>query len=231
MIKELVKKIVYGSQYSSESYIRYLKKIGVRIGEDCTVYVPQKTVIDEQNPFLIEIGNHVKITQGVTILTHGYDWSVLKGIYGDVLGSCGKVKVGNNVFIGMNSMILKDVTIGDNVIIGAGSVITSDIESNCVAVGNPCRKIMSIDDYHIKRINAQVKEAKQLVEEYRKVYKCDPDSDVLREFFWLFANGNDTIPASWDEVLKLCDNYKFTTSVFDENKKTFKNLEEFLKSI
>ncbi|MBS4884440.1 MAG: acyltransferase [Amedibacillus dolichus] len=231
MFKELAKKIVYGQKYDSESYIKYLRKIGVRIGNDCTIYVPRKTTIDEQNPFLIDIGNHVRITQGVTILTHGYDWSVLKGVYGDVLGSCGKVKIGNNVFIGMNSTILKGVTIGDNVIIGAGSLVTSNIENNCVAAGNPCKKIMTIDDYHKKRINAQVKEAKQLVEEYRKVYKCDPNSETLREFFWLFANGDDIIPSSWNDVLKLCENYSFTTSIFNKNEKNYENLEDFLKSI
>lgn len=231
MFKELLKKIIYGHKYNSESYIKYLRKIGVRIGKDCTIYVPQKTVIDEQNPFLIEIGDHVRITQGVTILTHGYDWSVLKGLYGDVLGSCGKVKIGNNVFIGMNTTILKGVTIGDNVIIGAGSVVTSDIDSNSVAVGNPCKKIMSIDDYHKKRINAQLKEAKQLVEEYRKVYKCDPNSEIMREFFWLFSNGNDCIPNSWNDVLALCDNYEFTSSIFEKNDKKYENIEDFLKSI
>ena len=36
------------------------------------------------------------------------------------------------------------VTIGDNVVTGAGSVVTKDIESNCVAVGNPCRVIKKI---------------------------------------------------------------------------------------
>ena len=40
-------------------------------------------------PWLIDIGNDVQITDGVTLLTHGYDWAVLKGVYGDILGSGG----------------------------------------------------------------------------------------------------------------------------------------------
>lgn len=231
MIKKIIKKIILGNKYDSESFIKYLKKLGVRIGEDCTIYVPQKTIIDVQKPFLVEIGNHVRITQGVTILTHGYDWSVLKGVYGDVLGSCGKVKIGNNVFIGMNTTILKGITIGDNVIIGAGSIVTSDIPSDCVAVGNPCRKIMNIDEYHKKRINAQYHEAKQLVEEYRKVYNCNPSDEVLREFFWLFTDSDNAIPDSWQEVLKLCDNFSFTQSVYKKHKKKFNSKEAFFESL
>lgn len=49
--------------------------------------------------------------------------------------------IGNNVWIGMNTVIMKGVTIGDNVIIGANSVVTKDIPSNFIAVGNPCKPI------------------------------------------------------------------------------------------
>lgn len=73
---------------------------------------------------MIDIGENVQITIGVKILTHGYDWSVLKGYYGKVLGSSGKVTIGNNCCIGMNTVILKGTSIGDNVIVGAGSVVT-----------------------------------------------------------------------------------------------------------
>ena len=69
-VKEVLKKIAYGKRYSSETYIDYLRRIGVKIGEDCTIYVPSKTLIDEQYPWVITIGNHVRITEGVKILTH-----------------------------------------------------------------------------------------------------------------------------------------------------------------
>ncbi len=47
------------------------------------------------------------------------------------------VKIGHNVWIGINSIILKGVTIGDNAIIGAGSVVTKDVPPNAIAAGNP----------------------------------------------------------------------------------------------
>ena len=48
-----------------------------------------------------------RITDRVKRLTHGYDWSVIKGKYGEILGSSGKVTIGNNVFIGTGTVILK----------------------------------------------------------------------------------------------------------------------------
>lgn len=42
-----------------------------------TIYAPTKTFIDEQYPWMISTGNHVRITECVKILAHNYLWSVL----------------------------------------------------------------------------------------------------------------------------------------------------------
>lgn len=55
------------------------------------------------------------------------------------LSSKGGIIIGNNVFMGENSVILSNVHIGDNVIIGAGTVVTKDVPSNCIVVGSPMR--------------------------------------------------------------------------------------------
>lgn len=55
--------------------------------------------------------------------------------------------IGDNVWIGMNSVVLPGITIGDNVIIGAGSIVTKDIPNNVIAVGNPCRIIKEKPPY------------------------------------------------------------------------------------
>lgn len=85
----------------------------------------------------------------------------------------GKIKIGNNVHIGINSIIMPGVTIGDNVIIGCGSVVTKNIPSNSVAVGVPARVIETIEEYYKKNKdkcvytkNLSSKEKKEYIENY-----------------------------------------------------------------
>ncbi len=88
------------------------------------------------------IGNNVLLGPRVCIYTAGHpidpDIRNLRLEYGK------KVIIGNDVWIGGNTIITPGVEIGNNVVIGAGSVVTKNIPSNVVAVGNPCRVIRSI---------------------------------------------------------------------------------------
>ena len=59
--------------------------MGVKIGERTVIFSPRETFIDEQYPWMVEIGNDVQITRGVIILTHSYDWSVVKKKYSKTL--------------------------------------------------------------------------------------------------------------------------------------------------
>ena len=229
MIKKIIKKIIYGNRVDSETYINYLRKIGCTIGENTTIYAPRNTIIDEQKPWLIEIGDNVKITDGVRILTHGYDWSVLKVKYGDVLGSAGKVKIGNNVFIGVNTTILKGVTISDNVIIGANSLVNKDCLNEGVYAGNPAKFIMNLDEYYEKRCNNQLKEATECGIEYYKKFKKWPDKRVFREFFWLFEN--QELNSTFQEAMTLEGNSKKSYETFNSKKRRFNGYDEFLDFI
>ena len=62
----------------------------------------------------------------------------------------GKIVIGNNVHIGMNTIIMPGITIGNNVVIGCGAVVTHDIPNNSVAVGVPARVIETYDAYLCK---------------------------------------------------------------------------------
>ena len=141
------------------------------------------------------------------------------------------MSIGNNVFIGMHSTILKGVHIGNNVIIGANSLVNKDIPDNCVAAGNPCRIIMGLDEYHEKRKAAQVEEASELVRLYRERYGKEPDEIALREFFWLFSSSSDKLPNEWEQVNNLCGNIQKTKEVFLKHYKTYESLDTFLESI
>ena len=125
----------------------------------------------------------------------------------------------------------KGVHIGNNVIIGANSLVNKDIPDNCVAAGNPCKVIMGLEEYHEKRKASQVAEAKELVQLYRERYGRDPDEKALHEFFWLFTDGHDELPECWESMMKLGGNYEYTKEQFKKNNKKFKNMDEFLKQI
>ncbi len=230
-MKNIIKKIIFSHKSDSDSYIKYLRKKGFRIGNDVSIYSPVFTNIDETRPWLVEIGDNVKITKNVTILTHGYDWSVLKVKEGDILGSAGKVTIGNNVFIGMQSTILKGVTIGNNVIIGANSLVNKDIPNNVVVAGNPAKIITTIDEYYKKRKNLQLTEAVQCAIEFYQVYKKWPTKKDMREYIWLFEDRNIDVDKDevFSEIGSLCLNYNFTKDKFYKSKGEFDNYDEFIK--
>lgn len=191
MIKKLLKRVLLGEKASSEAYVSHLRKAGMQIGEDVYFYAPSHTLIDETRPWLISIGDHVRITHGVIILTHDYSWYVLKNLPeepGRVLGAESPVTIGSNVFIGMNAVITRGVTVGDNVIIGAGSVVTKDCESNSVYAGNPARKLMTMEEYLAKREDRQFEEAKAMVRRYRERFGAAPPKEELCEYFMLFSD-------------------------------------------
>lgn len=228
-IKTFLLYLKYNYKATSKSYVYYLRKKGIKIGENTNFYSPWTISVDIQRPWMIEIGDNVHITSGCNILQHGYDWAVIHKLYGEVLGSSGKVRIGNNVFIGTKTTILKGVTIGDNVIIGANSLVNKDLKSNGVYAGNPARFIMSIDNYYEKRKNKQLIEAKELVKEYFKVYKEIPKKELLREFFWLFENKEEDLIEEYKKVICLSGNSKESYVKFKENKPIFKDYNEFLK--
>lgn len=201
------------------------------IGERTTIFDPKSTIIDETRPWMIKIGKDVQITAGVTILTHGYDWSVLKGVYGEVLGSAGQVEIGNNVFIGMHTTILKGVHIGNNVIIGANALVNKDIPDNCVVAGNPCRIVMSLEKYYEKRKAAQLDEAIEMVKLYRQRTGKEVNENVLREFFWLFTDQLDNMPKIWKDMNSLVGNREYSEEVMRKHEIRFKNMSAFLDSI
>ena len=167
---------------NSNLYVSYLKRKGVQVGEG-TVFFSGARNIDITRPCLVEIGRNCMFTSGVQVLTHGFDWAVLREKYGEMLCSSGKVVIEDNVFIGINAVILKGVRIGENTIIGAGSVVTHDIPGNSVAAGNPCKVIMSIDQYYQKRKIDCVEEAKAYAFEiYRKTGDTPRREDFWEEF-------------------------------------------------
>lgn len=218
-IKQIAYELALGPKSTPQKFAAYLRGQGVIVGENTYFYDPKTTMIDLTRPYLIEFGKNVHVTANVTVLTHGYDIVVLHNKYDYKCGSSGKVKIGDNVFIGVGSTILKGVTIGDNVVIAAGSVVNKDIPGNCVAAGNPARKIMDIETYYEKRKAAQMHEAVELARQYYARTGRKPDREIMREFLFLFdkneiGSGNDE-PGfdGLDDFLEFCFSEHNTTEV------------------
>lgn len=237
-IRSKISEIIHGSTGSSEKYVSYLRSLGMVIGEETYIYNPRHCFIDATRPWMIEIGNNVHITDAVTILTHGYDWSVFKGLYGDVLGSAGHVFIGDNVFIGTKATILKGVTIGNNVVIGANSLINRDVPDNCVVVGNPQRIVCDIDTYLERRRAAQIHEAADLYDCWKRNSPEGkrgevPTKELFREFFWLFESreADGFAVEEFENVMALCGTYDKSVERFNQTSRAFLNYESFLEKM
>ncbi len=165
-IEEKLSKYFYGE-------INYYRKKGMNIGENCSLLGKVKF---GSEPYLISIGNNVKITDGVKFITHDGGVHVIRNINNlPNIDKFGTIVIGNNVFIGTNSIILPNVTIGNNVIIGAGSVITKSITNNCVVAGVPGRVISTLEEY-LKKNEESFLETKQL--------SYDEKSEFLKKYFF-----------------------------------------------
>ncbi len=127
------------------------KRLGVKVGKDCRLFSGNFG----SEGYLIEMGDHVTVTEGVQFITHdGGVWVFREeDSEADVFG---KIIIGNNVFIGINTIILPGVTLGDNTVVGAGSVVTKSFKGNCVIAGNPAREICSLDEYKGKLWNLKL---------------------------------------------------------------------------
>jgi acetyltransferase-like isoleucine patch superfamily enzyme len=128
--------------------IKFMRWLGARIGEDCTIHIPVANLGSE--PWLIEIGNRVALAEGVWLLTH--DGSsrpfrhALPGSspYGNRFG---RILIHDECFVGTNSIVLPGVTIGPRSIVAAGSVVTRDVPPNTVVAGAPAHTICTLDEY------------------------------------------------------------------------------------
>lgn len=121
---------------------KYARHIGVKIGENCLI----DTRFWSSEPYLINIGNNVQVTKGVSIHTHGGGNSIRRDHPDfDVFG---KVVIEDWAYIGSYSQIMPGVTIGEGALVAAGSIVTKSVPAHSVVGGNPARIISTVDEYY-----------------------------------------------------------------------------------
>ena len=137
-MKKYIKQLLY--RLRGDHTTEVLVNRGMKVGENFKRL--HGVILDPAHCFLISIGDNVTLAPRVHILAH--DASTKTFLDYTIVG---KVKIGNNVFIGAESVVLPNVTIGDNVIVGANSTVSKDLDSDGVYVGSPARFICSIEEY------------------------------------------------------------------------------------
>lgn len=222
-LKEYIRRIIYPNKYSSDKFVVYLRSIGVKIGDDTFFFDPVRTKIDTKRASYLKIGSKVKITTGVQFLCHDYSWSTIRPLYHEILPDPGKaIEVGDNVFIGWNTLIIGPVKIGSNVIIGANSVVTHDIPSNTVWAGNPAKQITTIEEYYHNRHEKQLENAAYRARHIKEVTGNMPSMDEMGWFGVLYLPRNResekylrTLPFKGDSINEVITDFYSTKPEFE----------------
>ncbi|MBD5097517.1 MAG: acyltransferase [Lachnospiraceae bacterium] len=164
ILKQLIKKY---KKYKNP--VKYYRRLGMKIGNKCEL----RSSNFGSEPYLITIGNHVRINAGVHFITHDGGTWVLRNNNkienSSELTLFGRIIVKDNVHIGTNAIIMPGVTVGNNCIIGCGAIVTKDIPDNSVAAGVPARVIETIDEY-IEKNKQKFSYTKSMNKEQLKKY-------------------------------------------------------------
>ena len=137
----------------------------------------------------VEIGSYCQLGSRISIISNNHPLNkatiyvnrqLLNGIAAKDVESS-PVKIGNDVWVGDNAVILKGITIGNGAVIGAGAVVTHNVPDYAIAVGNPARVIRKRFDDHIIKLLLELKwwdlNFRQL-EDYADLFTIDLNRDV-----------------------------------------------------
>ena len=133
-IKELIYRL--RGEYTTEKLI----SMGMKVGRNFKRL--NGVILDPSHCWLIEIGDDVTMAPRVHILCHDASTKTFLNYT-----KIGRVTIGDNVFIGAESVVLPGVTIGSNVIVGANSTVTHDVPDGSVVAGSPAKVISTLEAY------------------------------------------------------------------------------------
>lgn len=126
--------------------VRAARRRGVTVGEGCRIL----TQNFGSEPFLVTIGDRVTLTSGTRLLTHDGSTWLVRDENGERYQRFAPVTIGDDVFVGVDTIVMPGVTIGSRVVVGAGSVVTRDVPDGSVVAGNPARKLATYDEFDAK---------------------------------------------------------------------------------
>ncbi len=227
-LKRIRRWVLYGDRADALTYARRLNRMGARIDESIEMAVPESVRLDETTPYLLEIGKNVYMAEGIRIMTHDASWLVMKGEDGVIRGNIGPVKIGNNVFLGINSVILCNTSICDNVIIGAGAVVSTSIRTPGVYAGNPARLVIPLEAMKGIRESRQIKDAYVIARQYYEQYRTKPPREIFNEYFWIFEERREeALCQAYKVQMENCGNYAQSMKSFLDSEPDFQGYDAF----
>lgn len=184
------------NKYDDFTIAAFFRQQGAEIGQHNRLEIRSMGT----EPYLVTIGSHCTVAPNVSFVTHdGGVWIFTEEI--PDLQKFGPIKILDNCFIGMGSVIMANVTIGPNAIVGAGSIVTRDVPANTIVAGNPARPVSSIETYREKALRAwerqkppgyfdEIEPGKNYSPQYFQELKFR-NLKMLREHLLRFFNGTD----------------------------------------
>lgn len=158
-----------------QSAKKYARHIGVTIGDNCLIATRRWS----SEPYLITIGNHVQVTEGVWFHTHGGGNSIRTEV--PDFDTFGKITIKDWAYIGSGSHILPGVTIGEGALVAAGSIVTKSVPPHTVVGGNPARIICSTEDYKKRNLKYNTKTYGMSSEEKKRILLSLPEEKFIRK--------------------------------------------------
>lgn len=122
--------------------VKSANKLRLKIGHN--VSIGSHSFISANND--IKIGSNIIMSSQVFITDHDHGYHDMeKNLSEQPLSEGGYVEIGDNVFLGVKSSVLKNVRVGERAVIAAGAVVTKDVPAYSMVAGNPARIIKKYD--------------------------------------------------------------------------------------
>lgn len=147
-LRESIRKMMFRAGVISG--IDYVRGLGVTFGADCRFVRPSSAMFGSE-PYLVSLGDHVSVGEGVRFITHDGGVWVLRDRHPQ-LDVIAPIRVGNNVFVGSGAVLLPGVEVGDNCVIGAGSIVTKDVPEGSIVAGVPAKVVSTLVQYETRAI-------------------------------------------------------------------------------
>jgi acetyltransferase-like isoleucine patch superfamily enzyme len=128
--------------------VRRARQMGATVGEGCRLY--SLRIASEAE--LVELGDNVIVSGDVIFITHDGAIHTAREKFQNANGHYGRIRIGNNCFIGMRATIMPGVELGQGCVVAAGAVVMDSFPENCVVAGNPAAYVCPSSIYmNLKR--------------------------------------------------------------------------------